>query len=326
MYPQYEVLIQNRRSESVDEEHSGLIAEFDEKGNLIRKIGDDNSYLFFHRSCMKPFQLAAISEIIDYYGLSDEEIAVSTGSHAGEDFHLKAIRSLLNKSGAEEKMLLCPPHFPLSETAVKNLIISNQMPSAIHHNCSGKHASMLAYCMMKGLDEQKYNDINHPLQQKIIRFVSDICEFPLKKCSFTKDGCTLPVIGTPLKNLAIGYIKLFTSDEFIKIKNAIISCPYHFGGENRTDTQIVIAGGGNLIAKVGAGNLCCVTDIREKTCIIIKIADSDNFARGYVLVKVLRMLNKLPDFDNSKLIDMFPEKITTDNGETVGKREITFTL
>ena len=322
MYPDYKLLLQCKRSGTVDEEHRGLIILFDENGKVIKKNGDDNGYLFWHRSCMKPFQLAAVSEIISYYGLTDEEIAVCTASHTGDDIHLKAVKSVLNKAGETEQSLLCPPHSPLSETAKTKLILNNEKPRSIHHNCSGKHAAILAYCKMKGWDIKNYNDINHPVQKIILNFVSDICEYP--KFSLTKDGCTLPVIGTPLKNLAKGFVKLCTNPEYKKITNAIFACPYHFGGTERTDTQIIIGGGKKLIAKVGAGNLCCVTDINEKTCLVIKIADSDNFARGFILTEVLKSLEKLPDYKKSRLFELFPSEIKTDNGEIIGKREISF--
>jgi len=326
MYPKYEVLLRHKRSEQIDEEHSGLIILYDEKGNVLYKKGEDNNYLFYHRSCMKPLQLASISEIIDYYNLSNEEIAVCTASHAGDDIHINTIRSIFKKSNLKETDLLCPPHAPLSKDAQKKLILENKEPSSIHHNCSGKHTAMLSYCKMKDFDTSNYNELNHPVQKKILNFVSEICEYPFNKCSLTKDGCTLPVLGTPLKNLAIGFIKVFTLPEFQKIKNAVISCPYHFGGEERTDSQIVIAGGGRLAAKVGAGNLCCVVDLIEKTCLVVKIADSDNNARGYVLTKALKMLNKLPNYENSLLSQLFPDNIKTDTGEIIGKKEITFEI
>ena len=204
MYPNYEILTRNIRSGQTDEEHSGLAIIYDEKGQIIEQRGKDNDYLFFHRSCMKPFQLAAISEIIEYYNFSDEETAVCTASHCGEEIHLNTIRNILKKADLDENDLLCPPHTPIGTTAQKNLILSGQNSSKIHHNCSGKHAAILSYCKMKSLDTKTYNDINHPVQKKILQFVSDICEYPLKKCALTKDGCTLPVLGTPLKNLAAG--------------------------------------------------------------------------------------------------------------------------
>ena len=324
MVPNFELLTRSFRSEQIEEEHYGLITCFDKNGAVIKRVGNDNDYIFFHRSCMKPFQLAAVSEIIDYYGLSEEEIAVCTASHSGDEIHLNAIRSVLNKADLSESDFLCPPHAPLSDSAQRKLILENEKPSSIHHNCSGKHAAILSYCKMKGLDIKNYNDPNHPVQKKILNFVSDICEYPLKKCVITKDGCTLPVLGTPLKNLAIGFIKIFTMPEFQKIKNAVLACPFHFGGEERTDSQLVIAGGGNLIAKVGAGNICCVLDIRENICLIIKIADSDNFARGYVLTKILNESGKLPNYINSALPKLFPSEIRTDTGEIIGARELTF--
>ena len=326
MNTKYEILMQSVRSNQVENEHYGLIGLYDEVGNSIKKYGNDNNYLFFHRSCMKPLQFAAITEVIDYYNFTDEEIGVCMASHAGDDIHLNAVRSILKKADVREEDLLCPPHAPLSASAQRKLILLNENPKSVHNNCSGKHASILAYCKMKGLDIKSYNDINHPVQKKILNFVSDICEYPIEKCAISKDNCTLPVLGTPLKNLATGFIKVFTSLKFERLRKAALSYPYHFGGEERQDTQIIIAGGGNLIAKVGAGNICCVVDISAKNCYVIKVADTDNFARGFVLTKVLKEQNKLPNYDKSLLPKLFPDKIKTDAGEIIGERNILFSF
>ena len=63
-FPEYKLLSLNDRSGLVEEEHFGIIIKCSEN-KILKKIGEDNNYPFFMRSCMKPMQLAAISEIFD---------------------------------------------------------------------------------------------------------------------------------------------------------------------------------------------------------------------------------------------------------------------
>ena len=270
--PKYVLLSRNIRNGLIEEEHFGVIVEYRPSG--INKIaGEDKNYPFYLRSCMKPFQLAAISEIIKNFDFTPQETAVCQASHSGEDFHIEAVSNILKKIGLKKADLLCPAQMPLNGESRKNLIKLEQQPESIHNNCSGKHAAMLAFCVLKGYDTKNYNDINHPMQKYILNFTAEMCGLRLKDCLISKDGCTLPVIATPLKNLAEGFLNVFNN--YPEITNAIINNPYYAGGHGRLDSEIIKAGLGNLTAKVGAGNLCCVADLKNQTCIVIKLSDQN---------------------------------------------------
>lgn len=317
--PEYELLSRNVRNGLVEESHFGVFLKF-QNGKVVKSFGKDNDYPFFQRSCMKPLQFAAISEVVEAFDFSPQEIAVSMASHSGEDFHIETILSILKKIGLDESYLLCPPQEPLNLEAKNSLIKNGQPYGAIHNNCSGKHAAMLAYCVLKGYDVKKYNEVNHPLQKHVLNFVSNLCGVSLSECQISRDGCTLPVIATPLKNLAQGFLEVFTNEKFDKLKQAALQYPYYFGGHGRTDSEIGASSTSkNLIAKVGAGNLCCVVDLAEKACYVIKVADGDNFARGVILTEFLKKSKKI---NSEKLEKLFPTKITDEIGVEVGKIEV----
>lgn len=318
MLPVYELLSQNIRGGLIEEEHFGIFLEYTKHGTK-NIAGRDNGYPFYLRSCMKPIQLAAVSEIIDSFDLTDEEIAVSTASHSGEDFHIETILGILKKAGLNEKNLLCPSQEPLNIESKKKLIKNNQQSQAIHNNCSGKHAAMLMYCVLKGFDINNYTDINHPIQKHILNFSADICGMKIQECPISKDGCTLPVIAVPLENMAKGFLEVFTNSKYKKIRQAVLEKPYYAGGHKRLDSEIIAAGGKNLIAKVGAGNICCVADLKENSCYIIKISDGDNFARGLILTKFLKKRKKLISIELSSLNEMFSDKITDETGFILGE-------
>lgn len=320
MLPDYILLTRHTRKNLTEEEHYGLIFEYEQNGN-INKIGNDNSYYFFHRSCMKPFQLAALYEIIEAFGFTEQEIAVCTASHSGEDFHIKAIRSILNKTGLSEEDLQCPPQEPLNKEARKFLILNKEKPKSIHNNCSGKHAAMLAYCVLKGYDIKTYTQSDNPVQKHILNFTAGICEIRLKDCPTVNDGCTVPVLATPLINLAKGYINLFSDNKYSALKKAVFNNPYYFGGHFRVDSEIIFAAKNTLIAKVGAGNILTVYDDINKKVFITKVLDNDNYSRNLITVQYLKKKNYFKDFDNTKLAELFSDEIKDEKDNIVGKIE-----
>lgn len=319
--PDFAILSQNLRNGYTEEIHSGIFLKY-QNGKVVNSFGKDNDYPFFQRSCMKPMQFAAIYDVVKAFDFTPQEIAVCSASHSGENFHIETILGILKKIGLDETYLLCPPQEPLNSEAKNELIKNNIKPRAIHNNCSGKHTAMLAYCVLKGLDVKNYNDISHPLQQHILNFVANICGKKLSEYEISRDGCTLPVIATPLKNLAQGFLTVFTDEKYIELKNAVLKYPYYFGGHGRTDSEIT-ASSKNLIAKVGAGNLCCIADLDEKSCYVIKLSDGDNFARGVILTQFLK---KTKNADTKILEKLFPTTITDETGVQVGNIEVLCSL
>ncbi len=318
MFPKYELLSRNVRSGLIEEEHFGIILECS-KDKTIRKVGEDNDYPFFQRSCMKPMQLAAVMEIIDAYDLTPQETAICQASHSGEDFHIQTVKNILKKANLEETDLQCPEQMPLNKEARNFLIGKKQNPKSIHNNCSGKHAAILAYCKLKNIDIKNYTDFDHPVQKHIIDFVSKICDF--KNFQMTKDGCTLPVIATPLFNLAKGYLEIFTNKKFEKIQTAVIDNPYYAGGHGRVDSEIINCGNKRFAAKVGAGNLCCIADLQEKSCTVFKLIDGDNYARGIIITEFLK---KYKNLDTKELSKIFSKDITDEKGNIFGETEVFF--
>jgi L-asparaginase II len=86
------------------------------------------------------------------FGLGEEELAVACASHSGDRVHIEAVTSLLAKAGLDESYLACGAHWPVSERTTRELMRAGRRPQAIHNNCSGKHAGMLAASVHLGLD------------------------------------------------------------------------------------------------------------------------------------------------------------------------------
>ncbi len=300
------IRVEHIRDGLIEEEHSGYV--------LTTNVGSASDYPYYLRSCAKPLQA---SLMIDYgldkkYNLTSEEIALCCASHAGEKCHIDIAKRLMEKFGLEYDWLKCGLHAPLYDKNTKEKI------TYYHNNCVGKHILFLALCKENGWDIATYDNIDNPLQQKVKEKISQLCEIPLVDniypYSVTKDGCGVPILAMPLKNMITGFINLFCDSKYEKIKNAYLENPYIIGGMNRLDTEIIQNSDG-LAAKVGAGGLCAVVNIKEKDALVVKINDCNMDTRRLV---VFEALNKLgwSDYKCDKTIK-------TLHGDIVGNIRIT---
>lgn len=151
----------------VEEFHEGIFLEYTESKP------DSGAYPYYLRSCAKPLQAALL---IDYNAdLSDEELALCCGSHSGEECHLEAARRIMKKYGLREEMLKCGIHAPLSRTMQDKMLLRGEKPTPLHNNCSGKHLGFLVLCKINGWNLENYYELNHPLQQAVIKKIYEMC-------------------------------------------------------------------------------------------------------------------------------------------------------
>lgn len=303
----------------VEQEHYGLAVKISLKGD-IKKIGFDNNYPFYLRSCAKPLQA---SLIIDYkldeiYNLTLKEIALCCASHAGEGCHVKAAENLLKKIGLSKDALKCGLHKPLSKTEKDKLLLSGDIENIFQNNCSGKHIMMLALCKSQGWNLDNYDEVHHPLQSAIKNKIYELCELN-QDYPITKDGCGVPIHSMPLENMVRGYLNLFCDKRYSKIKKAFLDNPYLIGGEDRLDTAIMRVND-KLISKVGAGGLCIVVNLEKEEAIILKIMDCDMKARAISLISLLKSENWLTDdmLNNELIENQNKTDILTLHGEKIG--------
>ena len=251
-------------------------------GDGLTTVNTDVPY--YLRSCAKPLQA---SLLIDYgVNFTEEEIALCCGSHAGEECHVKIAEKMLKKIGLNESYLKCGVHSPLSRTMQDSMLIKGEKNRSIHNNCSGKHIGFLALCVKNNWDLSDYYEPSHPLQKAVKEKIIQLCEIN-KDFPETTDGCGVPIQSMPLKNMVIGYKNLLNN--YPQIIRAIKNHPYIYGGENRTDTEI-IQGTDNLIAKVGAGGLCIVLNIIEKKAFAVKVDDCSYDARKAAVYELIKQL------------------------------------
>ncbi len=65
-------------------------------------------------------------------------------------------RAMLAKAGRDERALECGAHWPLGEDEARVLARSGRPPTALHNNCSGKHAGFVCLSCAMGVAPKGY--------------------------------------------------------------------------------------------------------------------------------------------------------------------------
>jgi len=290
-----EVLAEVERSGFVESRHLGAVAVADADGRLLAGAGDPGLVVYL-RSCAKPFQAMAVRAlgVEPELGLGQEALAGACGSHNGEPGHVASARKVLEAAGLDETALRCPPSLP-SDRAARERVDG---PAPIYHNCSGKHAYMLAGSVVRGWAPERYTEPDHPLQAVVGDTLSDFAGIPIEHVGV--DGCGVPVHAMPLQGLATAYARLGAraaagEDGPAAVVEAVRRHPFMLSGTGQLDTLLVEATGGRILAKVGAEAGYGAVDLERGTGVALKVVDGAPRARGAALLAVLRALGWLDD-------------------------------
>lgn len=248
------------RGEIPESRHYGSVAVVDAGGRLLAFAGDPSAAAFI-RSAAKPFQaipfLAAGGR--EEFDLTDEELALICASHGGEARHLAGVAALLRKGEFDESDLQCGAHAPLTERAAAELRQSGEEPSALHNNCSGKHAGMLLAALMRDEPTSSYLDPEHPLQREIHQTVARFAALEPPDIPIAVDGCGVPCYFLSLHRTALAYARLFDASRgghdaapAAAIVGAMTGQPDYVAGGWSITTPLMQSFDGQLLAKDGA--------------------------------------------------------------------------
>jgi L-asparaginase II len=210
------------------------------------------------RSSAKPIQALPLARARE--DLGQEELAIAAASHFGTPVHVEAVRRLLAATGGREDELRCG-------------LQPGRPPEPIFHNCSGKHASMLAVCRVNGWPLDDYRDADHPLQQALVAEVAAATELEPSEVQTGPDGCGVVCFGVPLERAAAAFSRFGRLDGGDRIAAAMRQRPELIGGEGATDTELMRASPG-WIAKGGAEGLMCAAS-SDGVGLVLKVADGN---------------------------------------------------
>lgn len=290
------------RGGTVECVHYGSIAITDAQGNLLWSVGDARAPVF-GRSALKPFQAMPLLAHPDAgrYDFTAREIAILCASHSGEPRHAEAVLSVLGKAGCYLRDLQCGVHPPLYLEALEQRPRAEDIYTPLHHNCSGKHAGMLAYARLLGAPLETYLEPGHPVQQAIRECVAHFAGVPAAALAIGVDGCSAPNYAVTLSALATAYARLgdpAPEDRYgevpARVFEAMTRHPELVSGLKRFDLALTHTGHGEWLSKGGAEGVQCLSLRRRGWGVAIKVADGAARAVQVAAVEVLRQLELLP--------------------------------
>lgn len=220
--------------ESVHHVHAVAVRD----GEVIEAAGDPGLVTFL-RSSAKPIQALPLARERD--DVDDRELAIASASHLASDEQLEAARALLAKAEATEDDLECGPF----------------EGSKLKHNCSGKHAGMLALCRANDWPIRGYTQPEHPCQQAMLAEVAGAAESSgAEEIGTAMDGCGVVTFAMPLKAMALAFSRLERIEGGSAVADAMRAHPELIRGPGAVDTELMRAQPG-WIAKGGAEALLC---------------------------------------------------------------------
>jgi L-asparaginase II len=258
-----EVLAEVTRSGVVESIHAGHMVLLNADGSILFQKGDPTLNIY-SRSSLKSIQASAMVRA----GLDIEPrlLALVCASHAGTAMHQTATKSILAKAGLDEYSLQCILDRPLDEELRRTA-----EPTRLAMNCSGKHAGMLATCVINGWPIDSYLDPTHPLQLAIKAEVEQMSGE--KVAGVSVDGCGAPLFLFSLLGLARAIRNLTISTDAVhqEVAQACRDYPEMVSGPGRLATRMMqnIPG---LFMKDGA-EAVNVTSLADGRTFAIKISD-----------------------------------------------------
>jgi len=274
------------RSGFIEGEHHGSVVAVAPDGSVVWSVGTVDEPVF-PRSCNKPVQAAAM--VRAGLPLRGRLLALACASHSGEPFHLEGVSSILTAAGVAESALQTPPDWPIDEIERATWKGDDRAPVPLAMNCSGKHAAMLATCVVNGWDVADYPDPHHPLQRHLAAVFAELTGETIEATGV--DGCGAPLFSASLTGLARAFSRLVQSPEGSAerdVADAISGNPEYASGTRRDEAALIRAYPG-AIAKAGA-EACYAVALSDGTAVALKIADGGARARPVVMAAALRRL------------------------------------
>jgi L-asparaginase II len=281
------ILAEVVRSGFVESRHHGSVVVLDAAGAVTASGGDVTGPIF-PRSANKPLQTVGMLRA-GLRAAESADLALISGSHYGEPFHIGRVRAILRSAGLAEDALRCPADLPLSVLERTAVLRAGGEPAPILMNCSGKHAGMLATCVANGWSLSDYLDAKHPLQVALAATVADLAGEPLATTGV--DGCGAPVFALSLTALArafLGLVHAAPGTPERLVADEMRSYPELVAGTGADDTRFMQTVPG-LLAKGGAEGVVAVA-APGAGAVAIKIGDGAMRARTPVLLSALRKL------------------------------------
>ena len=328
------IVVEVLRGTLVESRHRGAVAVADADGAMVLAIGDV-AMPIYPRSAIKALQALPLVEsgAADRYAFGDEELALACASHSGEPAHVAGVELMLAKAGLDASALACGVHWPLSQPAAVALARTGA-PSALHNNCSGKHAGFLCLACAMGIDHVGYCRPEHPVQREVRAVLEDLTGVALGEERCAVDGCSVPTWATPLTNLAHAFAKFGTGRGLAReraraaerLRTACAQKPWYVAGTGRFCTEIMQLFGARVFVKTGAEGVYCGALPELGLGIAIKCDDGAGRAAQAVMAAVIARFLPLEAAERAALAPFVCPVLRNWNGIEVGALRVTEAL
>jgi len=281
--------VQTTRGAVVEMESRVNAAIVDASGRLVESFGTVDRRLPL-RSTAKPLQALALVEsgAADELAMTPVELTLACASHSGEDGHVTAVASLLERLGQSEADLQCGASLPYSRAVADEYLAHGGTPRRIRHTCSGKHAGFLALGAHLGADPARYLDRAGGVQQAALAAVAERCGMALGDDDIVGDGCGAPCPCVTLEAVARGWATLMDdTTSSTRIRTSIAAHPWYLAGTGRFDTAIAEVTAGRVLSKIGTDGMHLAMAPHAGLAVAAKAVDGSRIAAEEGLVHLL---------------------------------------
>jgi L-asparaginase II len=325
------VLVEVLRGGSVESRHRGGVAVNDADGARVFTVGDVANPVF-PRSAVKPLQALPLIEsgAADRYAFTTAELALACASHGGEPAHVEGVAGILAKAGLDVSALACGVHWPSAQAAAFALARTG-VPSALHNNCSGKHAGFLCTACAMGIDHASYWRPEHAVQREVRAVLEDLTGAALSQDRCAIDGCSVPTWAVPLENLARAFAKFGTGTGLsppraraaARLREACAQEPWYLAGTGRFCTEIMWLFGTRLLVKTGAEGVFCAALPQQGLGMAIKCDGGAGRAAETIMAALLARFLPLTEHERVALARFTQPILRNWNGIEVGSLRVT---
>ena len=321
------VLVEVVRGALVESRHRGAAAVVDADGELKAAWGEVGRAVY-PRSAAKPVQALPLLETgaAERFQMTEKELALACASHSGEAIHTGAVAGWLERIGLGVGALQCGSQAPRDAETLNAMRRAGAAPSALHHNCSGKHAGFLTTAVHLGEATAGYLGPGHPVQQRVARALAEMGACDLEHGPPGVDGCGIPVFAMPLAALARAMARLAAprglpsarAAAARRVIAAMTAEPSLVAGRGRFDTLVMAAAAGAVAVKTGAEGVHVAALPEAGLGVALKIDDGARRAAEVAMAAILGHLGVLEGGALAALSALAEPPVLNDAGARVG--------
>lgn len=278
----------------VESNHQVHALVCDDRGRILSFAGHYETGTFI-RSALKPFQALPMltTGALEDFQLSDQDLAIICSSHQGTIEQARQVFKILWRTNIEPTALQCPT--PIGKN------------TPLQHNCSGKHAGMLAVCQHQGWRLNNYLHHNSLVQEHIIKTVGELLKMPAAELIGVQDDCGAPTYFMQLSQMATLYALLSAGETLSleRINRAMTHYPEMVAGDGAFDTELMKATNGEIVSKSGAEGVQCIGRVGERMGLAIKSLDGSKRAKYATAIHLLMRMGWISPSVSDNLAEKF---------------------